>query len=112
MMAITEDTVVALRYVMRNSRGDILEDTMNADPVNYLHGTQGIQPLLQAQLEGLYAGDKKQVHLLKENSLANDNFTFDVVIDDVRAALNEELLLGYPVKITTAACTDGCACYS
>jgi hypothetical protein len=111
MICITKDTVVAMRYVMRNSKGMALEDTMLAAPVNYLHGSSGIQPLLQAQLVGLKVGDKKMVYLLKENGLTDDDFSFEVIIDSVRAALPEEVMLGYPVKMDMETCEVDCACY-
>jgi len=111
MMNIAKDTVVAMRYIMRNSTGIVLEDTMHAAPVNYLHGSGGIQPLLQVQLEGLKAGDQKMVYLLKENGLADDDFSFEVIIDSVRVALPEEVLLGYPVKIDMGKCGKDCNCY-
>ncbi len=111
MVCVDKDMVVALRYVMRNGNGDVLEDTMQSSPVNYLHGSNGILPMLQQQLKGLKTGDKKKVYLFKNNSDVDDDFEFDVVIDDVRAALPEEIILGYPVQITTAICTDDCYCY-
>ncbi len=111
-MIIGADTVVALRYIMRNGKGDILEDTMQLTPVNYLHGSTGILPLLQQQLEGLQAGDKIQVFLSKENNSADDDFIFDVIIDNVRTALPEEIILGYPVQITMDTCKDDCYCYT
>ncbi len=111
MMCIAKDTVVAMRYIMRNSKGVVLEDTMLAAPVNYLHGSGGIHSLLQAQLGGLKAGDKKMVYLLKESGLTDDDFSFDVIIDNVRIALPEEVLLGYPVKIDTERCEGDCECY-
>jgi len=111
MACVDNDMVVALRYVMRNGKGDVLEDIMQASPVNYLHGSTGILPLLQKQLKGLKAGDKKKVYLFKNNSDVDDDFEFDVIIDDVRTALPEEIILGYPVQITTAICTDDCYCY-
>ena len=111
VLCIDKNKIVALRYIMRNSKGDILEDTMNAAPVNYLQGSTGIMPVLQQQLEGLKAGDKKKVYLFKETCTADDDFEFDVIIDDVRAALPEEIMLGYPVQMTTAVCTDDCYCY-
>lgn len=111
MLVIDINMVVALRYSMRNGKGDVLEDIMQAAPVNYLHGSAGILPLLQQQLNGLKAGDRKKVFLLKNSSQADDDFEFDVVIDDVRTALPEEIVLGYPVQITTAICTDDCYCY-
>ena len=108
---VARDCVVALRYIMRNSRDEILENTMERDPVNYLHGSPGILPMLQAQIEGLNAGDKKKVYLTTESGLTDEDFIFDVIIDNVRAALKEEILLGYPVKITLQKCEGNCECY-
>jgi hypothetical protein len=111
MMCIAKDTVVAMRYIMRNGKGVVLEDTMHAVPVNYLHGSDGIQPLLQAQLAGLKPGDKKMVYLLKESGLTDDDFSFEVIIDSVRTVLPEEVLLGYPVMIDSEKCERDCGCY-
>ena len=111
-MPVAKDCVVALRYIMKDRRGELLENTMNRDPINYLHGSPGILPLLQSQIEGLNAGDKKTVYLAAESGLTNDEFTFDVIIDDVRAASKEEIILGYPVKLTLQKCDESCECFS
>jgi hypothetical protein len=47
--------------------------------------------LLQEQLKGLKAGDKKRVYLLKNSSEADADFEFDVVIDDVRQPFRKKL---------------------
>jgi len=60
----------------------------------------------------LKAGDNKIVYLLQESGLTDDDFSFEVIIDNVRAALPEEILLGYPVKIDTDKCEVNCVCYS
>ena len=109
-MKIGNQTIVALRYIMYNSKGDVLENTLQSQPVNYLHGSSGILSLLQQQLEGLQKGNKKKVKLSKENG-AGDDYSFDVIIDDVRVALPEEILLGYPLQITNMVCDDDCSCY-
>lgn len=111
MICVDKNMVVALRYIMRNGKGEVLEDIMQSTPANYLHGSDGILTLLQEQLQGLKTGDKKQVLLSKQDSEADDNFVFDVIIDDVRAALDEEIILGYPVQITSEVCNDDCVCY-
>lgn len=108
---IRKNSVVAIRYIMKNSRGEVLENTMNGDPVNYLHGSSAIQPLLQAQLEGLKVGDKRTVYLTAESGLTNEDFVFEVTVDDVRAASPEEIMLGYPVKLSLQKCETDCACY-
>ena len=109
---IRKNSVVAIRYIMKNSREEVLENTMNLDPVNYLHGSPAIQPLLQVQLEGLKAGDKKTIYLNAGSGLTNEDFVFEVIVDDVRAAFPEEMVLGYPVKLTFKKCETGCACYN
>jgi len=109
---VAKDYVVALRYIMKDSRGEILENTMNRDPVNYLHGSPALLPLLQAQIEGLNAGDKKTVYLTTESGLTNEDFTIDVIIDDVRVASKDEIMLGYPVKLTLQRCEGDCECYN
>lgn len=110
-MQIAENSVVSIRYIMKNSHGEIVENTMNSEPVNYLHGSAGILPLLQSQLEGLKPGDKKTVHLKTGAGFAGEDFTFELMIDDVRAALPEEILPGYPVKINESKCEVDCNCY-
>jgi len=110
-MRIEKNTIVALRYIMRNSMGEVLENKMDASPVNYLQGGDGILPVLQQQLEGLHAGNRRKVLLSKANG-ADDDFEFEVMIDDVRAALPEEIELGYPLTLITGICEDDCACYT
>lgn len=112
MMNIAKNSVVSLRYVMKNSSGEALENIMNNDPVSYLQGSTGILPLLQAQLEGLKPGDKKLVHLMAAPGTTNEDFIFDVIVDEVRAASKEEVLLGYPVQVNVEKCEAGCDCHS
>jgi len=111
MICISKNKIVSIRYVMKDSRNEVIENTMNDSPVSYLHGSGGIQPLLQNQLEGLKAGDKKTVYLKADSGLTNDDFIFEVIIDEVRDALTEELLLGYPVKLSVPKCEADCVCY-
>ena len=108
---IARNCVVAIRYIMKNSRGEVLEDNISRDPVNYLQGSSGIQPLLQAQVEGLRAGDKKKVYLATESGLVSEDFIFEVIVDNVRAASEEEIMLGYPVKLVVEKCEEDCECY-
>jgi hypothetical protein len=111
MIAVSKDKVVSLRYRMFNGRGELLEDSMEGAPISYLHGSDGIQPILQVQLEGLVAGSRRSVALAKDTGLTDDDFSFDVIVDEVREALPEELLLGYPVLPPAAACGEDCGCY-
>ena len=110
-MYIAKGCVVSIRYIMKNCEGAVLENIMSKNPVSYLHGSSGIQSLLQTQLEGLRAGEKKIVYLNAESGLTSEDFIFEVIIDEVRTALKEELLLGYPVNIDVTKCEADCDCY-
>ncbi len=110
LITISKDRVVSLRYIMFNGRGEVLENSMEGSPISYLQGSNGIQLLLQRQLEGLTTGSRKSIVLAKDTGLTDDDFSFEVIIDEVREALPEELLLGYPV-LPPAACGEDCGCY-
>ncbi|MEP7109238.1 MAG: FKBP-type peptidyl-prolyl cis-trans isomerase [Ferruginibacter sp.] len=111
MMHIEKDSVVSIRYIMKNSKEEVLENTMNNQPVSYLHGSATILPLLQDQLEGMKAGDKKVLYLPAATGLTNEDFIFEVIVDEVRVALKEEVLLGYPLSANVPACDADCECY-
>lgn len=111
MMNVTKNIVVIFRYIMKNDRGEVIENTMEGSPKCYLHGSDGIHPSLQAQFEGLKVGDTRLVYLKKESGLSNEDFTFDIIIDKLRPASEEELMLGYPVSIDNLICDSQCICY-
>jgi len=110
MQQVIKNSIVSIRYIMKNSRGEVLEDTMSNRPVTYLHGAAGIQPLLQAQLEGLKAGEQKSIHLPAATGLTNEDFVFEVTVDDVRPASEQEIVLGYPLETIPQKCGPGCNC--
>ncbi|MDB5276304.1 MAG: FKBP-type peptidylprolyl isomerase [Ferruginibacter sp.] len=110
-MEASTNCVVTIRYIMKNEQGEVLENTMTGEPVAYLHGGTGILEILQQQLEGLKTGDKKTVHLPAKAGLTERSFIFEVIVDDVRTASSEELLLGYPVRLPVEACDADCDCY-
>lgn len=112
MMPISKNSVVSIRYIMKNTRDEVLENTMNAMPVSYLQGSVNILPMLQEQLEELKAGDKKCIYLKASSGLTNEDFIFEVIVDEVRAATKEEILLGYPVKASAPKCEADCVCYT
>ncbi len=109
-MIVEKNMIVFFRYTMRNSKGEVLENNMDGLPKCYLHGSEGIQRSLEAQFEGLKVGDTKTIYLKVDEKMAAGNYTFNVVIDDLRPAGEEELLLGYPVAMNGSICGPGCIC--
>jgi FKBP-type peptidyl-prolyl cis-trans isomerase SlyD len=61
-MQVAQDTVVTLKYELRNSEGELLEQT--DEPLEYLHGGhQGMFPRIEEALEGKTAGESLEVYL-------------------------------------------------
>ncbi len=111
-MKVGRNKVGLIDDVMRNAKGDVLENTAQAKPVSYLHGSSGIISLLQKQLQGLRKGDKIIVHLLKESGFTDEDFVFDVTIQDIRKAQREEIALGYPLSPGIEYCGTDCDCHN
>jgi FKBP-type peptidyl-prolyl cis-trans isomerase SlyD len=100
---IRENTVVSLRYSMKNKNGEEIENTLSDQPVQYLHGAGKILPELERALAGLKTGDKRSlsIHI-------PDIFHFDVEIAGVRTATTAEIQTGSPIK--ESDCGPGCCC--
>lgn len=111
-MRVADKTVVALRYCMKNGSGEVMENILNAAPVEYLHGSGNIMPALEASLAGLMAGAVKKVTISGENdNQLTGSYYFDVIIDNVRPATEEEIMTGKPAKPQKETeCGPGCCC--
>ena len=105
-MKIADNTVVSMRYVMKNAQGDVLENTMDGGPVKYIHGVGTILPQLEERLAGLSAGDAKEISFTDNES---QSYHFDVLIDEVRNATAEEIQSRIPMK--EEDCGPGCSCH-
>jgi len=60
-MKIANGTVVGIEYSLHLGDGKVIDASEPSEPLTYLHGEGQIVPGLESALEGLSAGDKKQV---------------------------------------------------
>ena len=60
-MQIAQDTVVAIRYTLKNDAGETLDASSDGEPLTYLHGNGNLVPGLERALEGKKVGDKLSV---------------------------------------------------
>ena len=60
-MRVAKETVVAIEYTLKDDQGTILDASGDRGPMEYLHGAQNIIPGLEQGIEGLAAGDTKNV---------------------------------------------------
>ncbi len=60
-MKVSKDCVVSLEYRLHLGDGKTVDESRPGAPLSYLHGRGQIVPGLEGALEGLSAGDSKQV---------------------------------------------------
>lgn len=60
-MRVAKETVVAIEYTLKDDQGNIIDASGDRGPMEYLHGAQNIIPGLEQGVEGLGAGDTKNV---------------------------------------------------
>lgn len=67
-MNITKNTVVTAQYVLKNDKGELLDESSAENPMAYLHGHGDVAKGLEDALEGKAVGDKVQVTLTPEEA--------------------------------------------
>jgi FKBP-type peptidyl-prolyl cis-trans isomerase SlyD len=105
-MQIENNMIVSLRYIMKNENGDIMEDNTNSAAYEYVHGSGNLMPALEDAMTGLSAGETKTFSV--SDKLLRGLFHFDVVIENIRTATDEEIAKGIP--LTNKNCGPDCCC--
>jgi len=62
-MQITQDSVVAIHYTLRNDAGETLDSSSGSEPLAYIHGHGNLVPGLERELAGKQAGDNLKVRI-------------------------------------------------
>lgn len=78
---ITNGKVVQLNYLLQDSEGKNLDQADSNHPFTYLHGSGQIVPGLEAALEGLKIGDKKDVVVAPADGYGEKNPNLRLVVD-------------------------------
>lgn len=58
---IADDHAVTIHYTLTNNKGEILDSSVDGEPLTYLHGAGNIIPGLENGLVGKVKGDKAMV---------------------------------------------------
>jgi len=72
-MQISDNCVVAIHYTLRNDAGQTLDSSSGGEPLRYIHGTNGLIPGLERELEGKRAGDAFQASIQPEDAYGMPN---------------------------------------
>jgi FKBP-type peptidyl-prolyl cis-trans isomerase SlyD len=67
-MIVEGNRVVSIHYTLTDGDGEQIDSSAGQDPLDYIHGTQGIVPGLERALDGKNIGDKLQVNLKPEEA--------------------------------------------
>ncbi|HKD52841.1 MAG TPA: peptidylprolyl isomerase [Steroidobacteraceae bacterium] len=62
-MSITQDQVVSIHYTLRDDGGEIIDRSVDGEPLAYLHGHGNLIPGLERELTGKNTGDRLQVRI-------------------------------------------------
>ena len=67
-MKIAEQKVVSIHYELRNTQGEVLDSSLEQDPLTYLHGLGNLIEGPENALEGLVPGDVLAVDIPPEEA--------------------------------------------
>lgn len=105
MIRVGPRRLIAMRYVMRNAKTEVMVNTLEHETVSFVFGSGEILPALEAPLAGLKIGDRKSFSLSPGTSPGIDqSLHFDVIIDDIRWITDD-----VPKK-ENEDCGPGCIC--
>lgn len=88
---IDQDKVVALKYTLRDQKGEILDQT-NDEPLHYLHGHKNLIPGFERNMAGLKEGDKKAFEVNPEDG-------YGQLQPDLRFGMKLADFGGHPIKV-------------
>lgn len=83
-MKIANQCVVAIHYTLTNDQGQELDTSRGQEPLTYLHGTRGLIPGLERELEGREPGDE---------------FRATVPPEEAYGPVNDELIQEVPLEV-------------
>ena len=72
-MNISNDCVAGIHYTLKNKDGEILDSSLDSEPLLYLHGAQNIVPGLEKELAGKTIGDTLSVIVTPDEGYGNYN---------------------------------------
>ncbi len=67
-LRVATDVVVTIEYRAALTNGDLVDSTERCGPVTYLHGNEQIFPELERAVEGLVAGEERNLSLSPKES--------------------------------------------
>lgn len=100
-MEITDGTVVAMDYALKDDEGTVLDQSQPDQPLTYLHGHKNIIPGLESALTGKTVGDTVDVRVAPEDGYGEPNPALEQVVPRDRFQGIESLEVGMQFQAST-----------
>jgi FKBP-type peptidyl-prolyl cis-trans isomerase SlyD len=101
IMIIANESVVTLKYTLKNAAGEILDTSEGREPLVYLHGLGALIPGLENELAGKTADTKLEVVIEPENAYGTRRDELLRVVSKEGFQGEEELTEGMRVQLDT-----------
>ncbi|CAG5085067.1 FKBP-type peptidyl-prolyl cis-trans isomerase [Parvicella tangerina] len=102
-MKISKDRVAQIHYTLTNTSGELLDTSLQREPLLYLHGYGSLIQGLENALEDKATGDKINVEVSSENAYGeyHDQLVQVVPKSGFQSEGDEELAEGIQVQVET-----------
>jgi FKBP-type peptidyl-prolyl cis-trans isomerase SlyD len=100
-MKVSKDCVVSLEYRLHLGDGKTVDESAPGAPLSYLHGRGQIVPGLEGALEGLSAGDAKQVVVAPAQGYGEHDARGLQVVERSKLPPGAELQVGMTLQAQT-----------
>lgn len=101
-MRIDNNAVVAFDYTLTDPKGQVLDSSDGREPLAYLHGTGGIIPGLERELDGKQAGDTLEVDVAPADAYGERNDALEQQVPREQFQGVDELEPGMQFRVDTA----------
>ncbi len=72
-MLLDKNKVITFNYTLKDEQGNILDSTGSSGPFSFLSGNQQILPKLEAALDGMLLGSKKNIKICAADAYGEYN---------------------------------------
>ena len=100
-MQVAKNSVVAIDYTLKDDDGEVLDTSEGREPLSYLHGSGGIIPGLERELEGKKAGDETQISIDPADAYGERNEALRQEVPRDQFEEEDDLEVGMQFRVDT-----------
>lgn len=110
-MVVADDMVVSMAYILRVEDGQLIDQSADDAPLEYIQGAKQIIPGLEKALVGLNVGDEKVVEVKPAEGYGERNPEDIVEIPRANLPDSLDLSVGSPLKVKDSESGESFSAY-